>query len=124
MIGSRIREARELRGMSQKELAEKISKKIGKKLSVDAVGSYEREKRKPPYDTLVAIADVLGVSVDYLTGRSDVLCGQQAEDDSEEFASLVTAMFRAQGRLTKEERERLIKVLKAGWPELFEERAE
>ena len=32
---------------------------------------YEYDKVKPYYDSLIALADYFGVSLDYLVGRSD-----------------------------------------------------
>lgn len=36
-----------------------------------AVRRYERGERAPTMDALIALADYYGVSLDYLTGRSD-----------------------------------------------------
>lgn len=61
-LGFRIKEIRAQRGMTQKELARRISK------SKSAVCGYESEAQAPPLDVLVSIASVLNVSLDYLVG--------------------------------------------------------
>jgi transcriptional regulator with XRE-family HTH domain len=59
-IGSRIRDAREARGMSAAELARLV------KVSQTAVWNWEEKSRKPHSQTLIALAKVLGVSPEYL----------------------------------------------------------
>lgn len=61
-LGFRIKEIRNQRGITQKELAKKINK------SKSAVCGYESEAQAPPLDVLVSIATVLNVSLDYLVG--------------------------------------------------------
>lgn len=61
-IGFRIKEIRTQRGMTQKELAQRINK------SKSAVCGYESEAQAPPLDVLVSIASVLNVSLDCLVG--------------------------------------------------------
>lgn len=59
-IGSRIRSAREARGMSPSELARLV------KVSPTAVWNWEGKDRKPHSETLAALAKVLAVSPEYL----------------------------------------------------------
>jgi len=60
--GERIRKARKLKKMTMKQLAEKIG-------TVESnVSMYEREERLPPVDKIEAMAKVLGVSPNYITG--------------------------------------------------------
>ena len=61
-LGSRLKSIRLKRGLTQKELAAKISK------SVSAVSSYESNAQLPPLDVLESIALTLNVSIDYLAG--------------------------------------------------------
>lgn len=44
-----------------------LSERCG--LHSDAVRRYERGEAKPDYDSLIALADELDTSLDYLTGR-------------------------------------------------------
>ena len=60
MLGARIAALRRQAGMNQAELAQKL------KISPSAVGMYEQGRREPSADMLVGMAQVLGVSVDYL----------------------------------------------------------
>lgn len=62
----RLRKLRIERGWSQEELGRRIN------VTKVSVSGYEKGKRNPDTDTLQKIADVFGVSVDYLLGRSDV----------------------------------------------------
>lgn len=61
----RLKYARELAGLTQRELAEKLG------LSHGAIGLYELGKREPDLTTLQRIAHALGTSVSYLVGETD-----------------------------------------------------
>lgn len=64
-MGNRIRELRELRHMTQVRLS------IELEVSQEAVSGYESGKHYPSYPILVRLSELLGVSIDYLMGRSD-----------------------------------------------------
>lgn len=61
----RLREARELRGQSQAELAEAAS------LPSSSISHFEGGGRKPSFDNLKRLAGALDVSTDFLLGRTD-----------------------------------------------------
>lgn len=61
----RLRELREESGMSQPQLAERIGVTNG------AVGNWETGERYPRKTAVNALADVFGVTVDYLMCRDD-----------------------------------------------------
>ncbi|WP_217596316.1 helix-turn-helix domain-containing protein [Cohnella sp. GbtcB17] len=63
-LGSRIREFRNKRGLTQGQLADKLE------MTEANISSYERDKSAPPSDKLNAIAAILDVSTDYLLGRT------------------------------------------------------
>lgn len=68
LIGQRIREAREAKGLTQAQLSEKL--RPG--LTATAVSLYEKGDRDVPVDFLATIAEITGVSVAYLaTGKSE-----------------------------------------------------
>ncbi len=59
-LGERIRQLRKEAGWSQAELAEKIGADAGR------VNKYEAGRMAPAAETLVRLAEVLNVSIDYL----------------------------------------------------------
>ena len=61
-FGARLKAIRKKRRLTQKALAERISK------SVSAVSSYEIDTQIPPVEVLMSIASVLNVTLDYLVG--------------------------------------------------------
>lgn len=64
MLGARIAALRRQAGLSQTQLAERL------KISPSAVGMYEQGRREPSIETVIALAEIFGVSTDYLlTGR-------------------------------------------------------
>lgn len=63
MIGDTLKKLRTQKGLTSEELCAKIGIKGG------SYRNYERNDRKPDYDTLVKLADFYGVSTDYLLGR-------------------------------------------------------
>ncbi|MCL6516590.1 helix-turn-helix transcriptional regulator [Alicyclobacillus sp.] len=72
----RLRQLRNERKWSQEELGRRIN------VTKVSVSGYENGNRMPDTDTLQKIADVFGVSIDYLLGRSDVKePGEKIPDD-------------------------------------------
>lgn len=61
----RLRAARELRKLSQSELAERAG------FQPSAVSHFETGRRSPSFDNLKRLADALDVTTDYLLGRVD-----------------------------------------------------
>jgi transcriptional regulator with XRE-family HTH domain len=61
----RLRRAREARGLSQLDLANKTG------LQPAAVSHFETGQRSPSFENLKKLADALSLSVDYLLGRID-----------------------------------------------------
>lgn len=59
MIGERVRSARQLCGLSLRELAKKVG------VSAQAISKYERNKDIPGSETLLKLASALGVKVEY-----------------------------------------------------------
>lgn len=60
---SRLRAAREYRGLNQSELAQKAG------MQPSAISHFETGARKPSFDNLRILADSLDVTTDYLLGR-------------------------------------------------------
>ena len=59
----RIRELREQSGLSQKAVAEELS------MQITQYRRYENGERKPAIDFLIQIADLYGVTLDYIVDR-------------------------------------------------------
>ena len=68
-FASRLKELRLACGMSQQELADRL------KVHAMTISGYERGVRKPDFDMLDALADILDASMDYLLGSSSVNAG-------------------------------------------------
>ncbi len=68
MIGQRLKLARSAAGLSLRALAARI----GNRVTAQAIGKYERDESMPSSGVLIALADALGVSVDYLVGDQDI----------------------------------------------------
>jgi len=62
---SKLRELRLEKGLSQKELADKIS------TSNKTIWAYENGVAIPPLDMLIKLADFFGCSIDFLAGREN-----------------------------------------------------
>lgn len=66
ILGTRLKELREERDFTQRELAER--------LGINSVTylHYEKDQREPPLELLADFAKFYGVSVDYLLGITDI----------------------------------------------------
>ncbi len=62
-FGSRLQQVRRERHLFQRDLEDALN------LGPGTVSQYERGRREPGFDLMLAIADYLDVSVDYLLGR-------------------------------------------------------
>lgn len=65
MYGHRIKEERQLKGLSQKQLAEMVS------TTQSTIGKYEREELQPNIDVITKLCEIFECSADYLLGLSD-----------------------------------------------------
>lgn len=63
-LGSRLKEMRNKRGLTQKMLAERINK------SVAAISGYETNAQTPPTDVLISISEVLHIPITYFVDLS------------------------------------------------------
>lgn len=71
LIGKRIRELRVQNKITQEDLAEQID------LSVSYISYVENGKKKPSLETLIRIANILGVTVD------EILAGNQLHNPTD-----------------------------------------
>ena len=70
LVGARVTEARQMRGMKQVELLARLQTR-GIEISIPALSLLEGQKRPVTDIELAALSDVLGVSVDWLLGRPE-----------------------------------------------------
>lgn len=64
-IGTRIKELRVAKGLSQQGLAQKLG------VMQHTVSKYENNVKRPSLEVLILLADILDVSTDYLLGREE-----------------------------------------------------
>ena len=62
---TRLKEIRNERGKTMKEISEYLG------ISIRAYQYYESGTRYPDFQRLIALADYLDISIDYLVGRTD-----------------------------------------------------
>ncbi len=67
IIGIKIKEQRKAKKMTQDELAKLLREKYGLKTTRPMVGKWEIGYQTPEMYTIKCIADILGVTIDYLT---------------------------------------------------------
>ena len=66
-FGKRLGEVRKDKKLSQDDLAKKLE------LQGAVIGRYERDEVKPSIEVAARIAQVLGISLDYLVGNTDLM---------------------------------------------------
>jgi transcriptional regulator with XRE-family HTH domain len=81
-FGERLTQVRKRKNLSQAE----IGKKIG--INGDAYGRYERNDVRPTIEMAVKIAQSLEISLDYLTGTSDIELDKATLDRVQEITKL------------------------------------
>ena len=67
MFPKRLRQCRMKRGLTQQFMSELLN------ISLNAYQKYEQAEHSPSFETLIRIADILDVSLDYLFGRDDFM---------------------------------------------------
>jgi|SRR5579864_1979278 len=75
MRGDRLKQAREARGLTQKELGDSVG------LADKQIWRYENSLNDPGAEALTKMAQVLGVSLDYLVGLVDEPTSHFREDN-------------------------------------------
>lgn len=77
-LGARLREARNVKGWTQREAAERAG------ISKESLGGYENARERAPFERVVRMAKLYGVSLEYLACRTDdpsgLPCGQHVVD--------------------------------------------
>lgn len=95
MLHKRIHDLRLAFGWSQVELARRL------RVSKQAVSNWENDNIQPSIDMLIRLAEVFGVTTDYLLGREDVprLSAQGLPESVVAHLSLLIADFRGMDSL-------------------------
>lgn len=70
-LGEHMAQLRKRKKLSQNDLGKRVG------TSGDIIGRYERNEVKPSIEVAVKIADELGVSLDFLLGKTDVEVDRQ-----------------------------------------------
>jgi len=65
MLGEKLKQLREEKGVSQKEVADYLG------ISASGYGYYEQNQREPDVEKFKKLADYFNVSIDYLMGISN-----------------------------------------------------
>lgn len=100
-MGRRLADLRNKKGLSQKELAEKI------KYSQSSVAMWESESRRVPDEAKEVLADFYGVTIDYLHGRY----ATQDDIDLEQMLESNIQMTYGGEELTEAEKQRVKDIL-------------
>lgn len=66
LLSERIRELREQKNISQKQLADIMH------ISQSSISEYESGNQQPPLEMIVKLADFFDVSTDYLLGQTNI----------------------------------------------------
>ncbi|WP_277631362.1 helix-turn-helix domain-containing protein [Atopococcus tabaci] len=116
-FGARLQELRKQKKWTQKELGAMLG------VTHVSVSGYESGNRFPDTETLAKIADIFGVSTDYLLGR-DVPEWASEKDvmDLEEMLNSNVNMAYGGENLTEEEKEQVKRVLTGLFWEKLEQR--
>lgn len=118
VLGNRLRMLRERANMTQ----EQVAKRLG--ITRPAYTQYETGVRNPDPDTLARLADVYGVSTDYILGRtsdpndtiqSDLELDEEWRDLIRQIRELgteleATALLRSATQMSKEQLRDILKV--------------
>ena len=109
--GGKIKEIRESRSLTQDQLAELAS------LNRVTIAKYESGKVEPGAHALSRIADALEVSTDVLLGRDEEKEPTTIQPQTIEARSVSAGM----DKLSKEQRELILNMVRAMFPTKFEE---
>ena len=108
ILGERLKQLRESRGMTQTELAQLLG------LQQTSIFRYESGNTNPTAEVLLKIADTFDVSLDYLFGRTDHPGGLQYSADPQlapELNKLAEQFFEPGTRVNRELKRSVIRIM-------------
>lgn len=79
MFGIRLKQLRKDKNWTINDIAEKLN------VGSSTYGAYETEYRKPPIETLIKIANIYDVSIDYILGLTDEKDIKELEHDTSKY---------------------------------------
>lgn len=111
-LGKRILKLLNDKNLTQKELAKIVG------TTEVSIGRYINDKREPSATMLASIASALNVSTDFLLGRPNTHKTSQetkskATELEEDFPEGVSVLYRANQKLTPEQKEVMLRMIKA-----------
>ena len=106
MIGDILKELRLKRQLTSEQLCERLGIKGG------SYRNYERNDRKPDYDTLVKLADYYGVSTDYILGRPNAKAPKYPFDEIETVDEMEKDLIKEWLNLDEKSRKSFLDVLR------------
>lgn len=111
LMGARIKECRKKNGLSQDELAVKLGMKRTN------IANYESGRVVPPGYVLLDLADIFGVTTDFILGLSDnPYHGEQLDDD---LRQIQRAKRRLPNEKERERMDRMIEMIKLSFVDAF-----
>jgi transcriptional regulator with XRE-family HTH domain len=119
-FASKLKELRLEKGYTQKELGHLLG------LSDAAITQYEKGKREPKRALLYELAEIFGVQVECFfppnSSKDSHEPIQEWDDDALEILEMLNddrdlkMLFKKTGKLSKEDKERIVRILKATLP--------
>jgi len=91
MLNERLARLREEAGYTKKEVANILN------IDPSTYGKYELGKRQPDYETLIRLAELFNVSVDFLLGKTDI------RNPADEFLVQAKEQYGSRGKKQAEE---------------------
>lgn len=105
-IDIKIRELRKKKGLTQKELAEKVN------VSAQVVSNWERKYTHPDHEDVLRLAKALDCSSDYLLGRTDDPTPPEQELDEWGLSEEAQVFFKDFESLSEEDKKEVMKYIK------------
>ena len=119
MLGERIRDLRKKFGYSQQQLANKMH------LTRGAISQWENNITVPAADQLLSLSQVFGITVDELLKQEEIV-SQDPWDVEAAFSDpdddSIRIMARGMGRMSPENRQKLLDVARTLFKEDFDEK--